>query len=334
MLRSQPYSNTSLAICISLIGAVASDYCEPCPTNGICYDGKLECDHGYQKHGRLCLENGDVNIASKKLSKWVEVRLCEAYAQLLCSGTGKSWVSEDELQNYLDEYKMRDNHALGEAIYMPAKQRAIATISNLFDRRKDNQGVEEFKCTELLVNHYKPLSCAARQWIVENASLLLPACILFMGCILIASRAYQRHHLSVRAEQIYHEVCDILEEKPLVSRSEGEGETWVVAPWLRDHLLSPKERKDPFLWRKVEKLVQEDSRIDQYPKLVKGESKVPEDGAVNFFQDGYLGIVEALCSINSIVVYDLSFVKNCAKPADCSCILLSTGSVHFGAQPY
>ncbi|KAL0286260.1 UNVERIFIED_CONTAM: hypothetical protein Sangu_2741300, partial [Sesamum angustifolium] len=70
------------------------------------------------------------------------------------------------------------------------------------------------------------------------------------------------------------DVCDILEEKPLVSRSEGEGETWVVAPWLRDYLLSPKERKDPFLWRKVEKLVQEDSRIDQYPKLVKGESKV------------------------------------------------------------
>ncbi|KAK4384251.1 hypothetical protein Sango_3079600 [Sesamum angolense] len=209
--------------------ALVLDYCEPCPTNGICYDGKLECDHGYQKHGRICLENGDVNIASKKLSKWVEVRLCEAYAQLLCSGTGKSWFSEDELQNYLDVYKMRDNHALGEAIYMPAKRRAIATISNLFDRRKDNQGVEEFKCTELLVNHYKPLSCAARQWIVENASLLLPACILFMGCILIASRAYQRHHLSVRAEQIYHE---------------------------------------------VEKLVQEDSRIDQYPKLVKGESKV------------------------------------------------------------
>ncbi|KAL0313637.1 UNVERIFIED_CONTAM: hypothetical protein Sradi_5763000 [Sesamum radiatum] len=184
----------------------SEDYCEPCPTNGICYDGKLECDHGYQKHGRLCLEDGDVNIASKKLSKWVEVRLCEAYAQLLCSGTGKSWVSEDELRNYLDEYKMRDNHALGEAIYMPAKQRAIETISNLLDRRTDNQGVEEFKCTELLVNHYKPLSCAARQWIVKHASLLLPVCVLFMGCILIASRAYQRHYLSVRAEQIYHEV--------------------------------------------------------------------------------------------------------------------------------
>lgn len=31
----------------------------------------------------------------------------------------------------------------------------------------------------------------------------------------------------------------------------GEGEPWVVVSWLRDHLLLPKERKDPLLWRKV-----------------------------------------------------------------------------------
>lgn len=82
--------------------------------------------------------------------------------------------------------------------------------------------------------------------------------------------------MSARAEQVYHEVCDILEEKPLMSRSKNDGgeSPWVAASWLRDHLLSPKERKDMVLWKKVEKLVQEDSRVDQYPKLVKGESKV------------------------------------------------------------
>lgn len=83
------------------------------------------------------------------------------------------------------------------------------------------------------------------------------------------------------------------------------GEPWVVAAWLRDYLLLPNERKDPFLWKKVcpcllvsffffllllleevsmhaqtklllqvEELVQEDSRVDQYPKLLKGEQKV------------------------------------------------------------
>ncbi|MBA0678962.1 hypothetical protein Goari_020277 [Gossypium aridum] len=67
----------------------------------------------------------------------------------------------------------------------------------------------------------------------------------------------------------------MLEENALRSKNvDGEGESWVVASWLRDHLLLPRERKDPQLWKKVEELVQDDSRVDRYPKLVKGESKV------------------------------------------------------------
>lgn len=34
-------------------------------------------------------------------------------------------------------------------------------------------------------------------------------------------------------------------------RGNGETEPWVVASRLRDHLLLPKERKDPLIWRKV-----------------------------------------------------------------------------------
>lgn len=51
----------------SIIAAVASEYCEPCPTNGVCYDGKLKCGHGYRKQGKLCVEDGDINKAAKKL---------------------------------------------------------------------------------------------------------------------------------------------------------------------------------------------------------------------------------------------------------------------------
>lgn len=31
----------------------------------------------------------------------------------------------------------------------------------------------------------------------------------------------------------------------------GEREPWVVASRLRDHLILPRERKDPVLWKKV-----------------------------------------------------------------------------------
>jgi hypothetical protein len=49
---------------------------------------------------------------------------------------------------------------------------------------------------------------------------------------------------------------------------------WVVASRLRDHLLLPSERKLKTLWKEVELMVQEDSRIDQYQKMVKGESRI------------------------------------------------------------
>jgi hypothetical protein len=44
-----------------------TDFCEPCPSNGECYQGKLECVRGYRKHGRLCVEDGDINETAKKL---------------------------------------------------------------------------------------------------------------------------------------------------------------------------------------------------------------------------------------------------------------------------
>ncbi|KAH9297323.1 hypothetical protein KI387_029005, partial [Taxus chinensis] len=70
-------------------------------------------------------------------------------------------------------------------------------------------------------------------------------------------------------------VCEALEEKAFMEKSKSDvGEPWVVASRLRDHLLLPRERKNTSLWKKVEELIQEDSRIDQYPKLVKGESRI------------------------------------------------------------
>ncbi|KAA8525927.1 hypothetical protein F0562_007973 [Nyssa sinensis] len=89
-----------------------SDFCEPCPSNGECYEGKLECARGYRKHGKLCVEDGDIDETAKKLLKSIEIRLCEAYAQYLCNGTGTVWTQEDELWNNLDDFKLMKNYGL------------------------------------------------------------------------------------------------------------------------------------------------------------------------------------------------------------------------------
>ncbi|KAI8546768.1 hypothetical protein RHMOL_Rhmol07G0145000 [Rhododendron molle] len=210
-----------------------SDSCEPCPSNGECYEGKLECAHGYRKHGKLCVEDGEINETAKKLTELAKTRVCEAYAQFLCEGTGVVWlnnvlifqIQEDKLWNDLDEFKLMENQGSDSPIYMYAKKRAIEMVGESLETRKNDERVKELKCPDLLVEYYKPITCHVQQWIAKHASILVPLCAL---------------------------VCEILEEHALVARSlNGEGEPWVVASWLRDHLLLPKERKDMTLWQKV-----------------------------------------------------------------------------------
>ncbi|XAR54848.1 hypothetical protein NMG60_11030159 [Bertholletia excelsa] len=252
-----------------------SDTCEPCPSNGMCYEGQLECAYGYRKHGRSCVEDGDINGKAKKLTELAEIYACDAYAQFLCKGTGAVWIKEDKLWNDLDEFSMMKNHALDAPIYAIVKQKAAGIVGKLLETRTNVHGVKELKCPDLLVEHYKPIACYIRQWIAKHALILLPFCVLLIGSTWLLLRVRRRYFLSTRAEQLYSQVCDVLEEQALISRSlNGGGEPWVVASWLRDHLLLPKERKDTTLWRKVGELVQEDSRLNQYPKLVKGETKV------------------------------------------------------------
>nr|XP_043639795.1 uncharacterized protein LOC122610906 [Erigeron canadensis] len=243
-----------------------SDVCDPCPNHGICSEGKMECMSGYRRHGRLCLEDGYFNELVKNLAKRAEVRACESYSQYLCNGIGEVWIQGNALWDNIDN----DN-----ANYLYAKQKAMEIVGSSLETRDTSIGIKELKCPDSLVVHYKPLSCCIRLWLMEHALSLVPFCALLVGFGLLLQRVRRRHYLSVRAEELYEQVCDMLEETALASGNvNGEGEPWIVASWLRDHILTPKERRDPMLWKKVEELVQEDSRLDRYPKILKGEPKV------------------------------------------------------------
>ncbi|CAB4279298.1 unnamed protein product [Prunus armeniaca] len=268
--HSKPFCDSSLDSLDFL-----PDSCEPCPSNGRCYQGKMECLQGFKKRVKLCIEDGDINETAKKLAERVEIRLCEALAEFLCYGTGTIWVEENDIWNDLDKRELLEHVGPDNAIYMYTKERTMETVNRMLDTRTSSRGVKELKCPDMLAEHYKPFSCRIRQWISEHALLILPVCALLVGSTFILWKLRRRRCLSTRVDELYQQVCEVLEEKAFMSKSvNSECEPWVVASRLRDRLLLPKERKDPVLWKKVEELVQEDSHVDCYPKLVKGESKV------------------------------------------------------------
>ncbi|KAI6707485.1 hypothetical protein NL676_010447 [Syzygium grande] len=252
-----------------------ADDCEPCPSHGECHQGELDCAHGYRKLGRSCVEDGDINETARKLSEWVENHLCAANAQLLCYGTGTAWVPAEEIWKDLDGHQLMKNFGWDTAIFIYTKQKAVEAAGKIMESRTDLSGMKELKCPDSVAELFKPYTCRIRLWIFKHVLLVVPVSLLLVASAVLIWKVRRRWHLSTRVEELYHQVCDILEENALTSKKgNSETEQWVVAARLRDHLLLPKERKDRVLWKKVEELVQEDSRIDRYPKLVKGESKV------------------------------------------------------------
>ncbi|KAI3831951.1 hypothetical protein MKX03_036588 [Papaver bracteatum] len=282
--QPKPYCD-SVDRVVSDYDSLLSDdfYCEPCPEHGECVDGNLECVSGFKKQGRVCVEDGEISQIAKELSNWIEVRVCVASVRFLCDGVGTVWVEEAQMFKEIeDKQELKRKFGLkNDDSYVLTRQKAMESVGRLLETRKNLQGrVKELKCPDALVEHYKPLSCYVRHWVIKNAFYLVPVCAFIGGLITsfvcVLRKIRRRRYLSSRGEELYEQICDILEEKAMNAKSAftGECEPWVVASLLRDHLLLPRERKDALLWKKVEELVQEDSRLEQYPKLVRGESKV------------------------------------------------------------
>ncbi|XP_078155965.1 man1-Src1p-carboxy-terminal domain protein [Carex rostrata] len=252
------------------------DFCEPCPTNAHCHDGKFECVRGYQKHGKMCIEDGVINRRAKELSELLEQYICDAHARVLCGEAGNIWFQEADVARTLDEQIAKRFSFLKDDDLEYAKLKSMERVESSLERRDNFNGIKEIKCPESLAVLHKSTSCLMRQWIHRNIGLIILSTFLLIVSLRILWRIHQRRVLSKRTEQLYNQVCDILEDNALncCKGDRNESEPWVVASWLRDHLLLPKERKNVLLWKKVEELIQEDSRIDQYPRIIKGESKI------------------------------------------------------------
>ncbi|KAG2555451.1 hypothetical protein PVAP13_9KG248200 [Panicum virgatum] len=195
---------------------------------------------------------------------------------LYAASPPKSWsFQKHDVSDTVDELLSKNPAGLTEDAIQLVKARVLDTAQGFFETTFTSNQAEAFKCPELVAERYMPLTCQVRQWISRNIIFVASFSILFAALLRGLCTIYWRQALSNRAEEIYEQVCEILEDNAVNAKiGNSDCEPWVVASWLRDHLLVPRERKNASLWKKVEELILEDSRIDQYPKVIKGESKV------------------------------------------------------------
>ncbi|KAM0854381.1 hypothetical protein ACQ4PT_050461 [Festuca glaucescens] len=261
-------------LCLAVLCGCA-DSCEPCPENGRCVDGKLECVRGFKKYGNRCVEDGLLTRTANKIAELLQRRVCDEHAQALCGQPGKISFKQLDISNMADELLSNDPaHLTADGIQV-VKDRVLQSAHGFFETTSTDDEAEAFKCPDLVAELHRPLDCQVRQWIARNVVFVATFSILFAALLRILWSVYKRQALSKRAEKIYEQVCEILEETAINAKiGNSECEPWVVTSWLRDHLLVTRERRNALLWKKVEELILEDSRIDQYPKVIKGESKV------------------------------------------------------------
>ncbi|KAF8780289.1 hypothetical protein HU200_001967 [Digitaria exilis] len=270
--RTEPFCDSPLQPPHDYAGG---DSCQPCPHNGRCVEGKLECVQGFKRHGTSCLEDGLLSQTATKISELLQLRICDQHARALCGLPAKILFQKHEVLDTVDHLLSKNPAGLNEDGIQLVKVRVLNSAQGFFETAFTSNKAEAFRCPELVAERHRPLTCQVRQWISRNIIFVTTFCIMLAALLRILWIIYWRRTLSNRAEQIYEQVCEILEDNAVNAKiGNSDCEPWVVASWLRDHLLVPRERKNAFLWKKVEELILEDSRIDQYPKVIKGESKV------------------------------------------------------------
>nr|CAB3497342.1 unnamed protein product [Digitaria exilis] len=271
--RTEPFCDSPLQPPHDYAGG---DSCQPCPHNGRCVEGKLECVQGFKRHGTSCLEDGLLSQTATKISELLQLRICDQHARALCGLPAKILFQKHEVLDTVDHLLSKNPAGLNEDGIQLVKVRVLNSAQGFFETAFTSNKAEAFRCPELVAERHRPLTCQVRQWISRNIIFVTTFCIM---------------------------VCEILEDNAVNAKiGNSDCEPWVVASWLRDHLLVPRERKNAFLWKKliqdtlpvkvwdtrsmrsfvivqivverVEELILEDSRIDQYPKVIKGESKV------------------------------------------------------------
>ncbi|KAG2544254.1 hypothetical protein PVAP13_9NG833900 [Panicum virgatum] len=146
----------------------ADDSCQPCPQNGRCVDGQLECVQGFKRYGGSCIEDGLLSQTAAKISELLQLRICDQHARTLCGQPAKILFQKHDVSDTVDQLLSKNPAGLTEDGIQLVKARVLDTAQGFFETSFTSNQAEAFKCPELVAECHMPLTCQVRHWISRN----------------------------------------------------------------------------------------------------------------------------------------------------------------------
>jgi len=241
----------------------SSSTCILCPEHGTCNQGVLQCDDGFVRYGVQCVEDPELNKMAESIAEAINVLLMDARGKYQCGETEHYSLTTFELQDALNKTGRYPHDKMGLA-FNKALDIMIADPTSFNLTIED--GGNRFSTNKMLLS----LSCMAKLALYGYLPHLV-AIVAGVGAVLVGRFWHRKKaHRTQEVQNLASMVLLELQAKRESAR--GGGDHGIVVDHLRDKLLHGRREKDKYsLWRRVQALVQADSRVGEYASWKNGE---------------------------------------------------------------
>jgi hypothetical protein len=258
--------------------------CQPCPVQGSCVGGHLQCNPGYRRVNNRCPEDQEVSLYAEHLASRAGAILRELAGRAECGEKVPIQLTYVELRDALAPRDQKDSQAatvdkansynrrrvrscdrFDETKFMPAFSKAIVLLHGS-DAYGVVQSTDGYRATQAQL----PLSCAARRLVLRNwryvCGILAAATVWIYVSIRRRIQAAERQRIA--------SICDtarqLLLEQSTAYRDELASIPFIIDTQLRDEIVG-HSRHAIQLWKVAEKLLARDTRVQKTgPVTVNG----------------------------------------------------------------
>lgn len=273
-----PTADSRFRLCVNVRkGDVEGTVCRPCPKNGICKDGLLECQSGYLDVGGRCAEDQAFSLYADTLASDAAELLASIAGQAACGEDIPTELSARDLKNSL-RLAEESRPANSGTFLRRRMEYNPETFNAAVDRALTRLTEEEHFKVELSAESGMFRSSEARMslkcrlivimWANVRSIVMSVAVLVYaLYCKLKANRA-RRYHDTI--EKYYQDTLELLRNHKIDFENQNEPHAFVKDVVLRAEIVGEANQPNMAIWKDVEKKVKADARVLQASRKVDG----------------------------------------------------------------